>query len=619
MSERPRRAAGESPRRAAEPPSQWGSGLHGRARPDLEPVIGEFGPGPAAEGLGRGGAEASAHLAADSDIDAADRQNLGRNSVLMASGTLVSRVLGMVNAMLLAKVVGQDLAAEAFRSANTLPNFILVLLSGGILNAVLLPQITKAMKRPDGGREFVDRLLTVAFALIIVIAVLATVGAALLMQVFTTLEGPGMHLAIAFAYICMPQVLFYGVFAVFGNLLNARGSFGPFGWAPVVNNVVAIAGQAVFLHMWGQQADPAVWTHSMVWVLAGSATLGILAQTVVLVPVLAHTGFRWRPRWGIRGYGFSQVGRFAAFTFLALCIAQGGGLFTMRVATGMLGRARPGEQVAGYAAYQNAMTLFQMPYSLIAFSLLTALFPQLARAWQRRGPVGTGLADMREILRRGLTLPAVGIIPASVALIALARPIVRGIFWGLRPDEATVTAEVLVVMSLSMMVYTISTLQQQYCFATEQGKANLWMQCLLTGVQVMFTVMALVVAPAYGVIVICIGMFVGNSLLTCVFLVFVHRQVGGLDLGVMAWLHVRLWVGAILGGVPAFLVGSLVTFSTHDALIGQYLALLAGGLVFCAGFLLAVKVLRISEFQVFVQRIVSRLRPVRVTGAGGSA
>ena len=604
MTERPRRAARDIPRRAADEP---GSGPWPRSgsSPEIEPVIGGLGSEPEAP------AGSSGSLPADAAIDEADRKNLGRNSALMASGTLASRVLGMVNAMLLAKVVGQDLAAEAFRSANTLPNFILVLMSGGILNAVLLPQITKAMKRRDGGREFVDRLLTVAFALIVVVAALTTAGAGLLMHAFTTLEGPGMHLAIAFAYLCMPQVLFYGIFAVFGNLLNARGSFGPFGWAPVVNNVIAIAGQIVFLHMWGQQSDPSVWTHDMVWVLAGSATLGIVAQTVVLVPVLHHTGFRWRPRWGLRGYGFSQVGRFAALTFLALCIAQGGGLFTMRVATGMLGRAAKGEYVAGYASYQNALTLFQMPYSLIAFSLLTALFPQLARAWQRRGPVGTGLGDMREVLRRGLILPAVGIIPASVLLIVLARPLVRGIFWGLRPYEATVTAEVLAVMSLSMMVYTVATLQQQYCFATEQGKANLWMQCLVTLVQVLFAVAGLVVAPAYGVIVICLGMLVGNSLLTLVFLGFVQRQVGGLDLGSIAWLHLRLWMASVVGGVPAFLAARAINTGLHDALIAQYISLIAGGLIFCAGFFLGVKLLRIAEFQTFARRILAKLHLAR--------
>lgn len=538
-------------------------------------------------------------------IDERDRRNLGRNSILMASGTLVSRVLGMVNAMLLVKVVGQTLAADAFRSANSLPNYILVLLSGGILNAVLLPQITKAMKRPDGGRQLVDRLLTITFALILSIALLCTVGAGLLMRI-TRLQGPALHLAIEFAYLCMPQVLFYGIFAVFGNLLNARGSFGPYGWAPVLNNVVAIGGELLFLRMWGQQADPTTWTTPMVWVLAGTATLGILAQALVLVPVLIHTGFRWRPRWGLRGYGFGQIGRFASLTFLALCIAQGGGLFIMNVATGMIDRAPEGRYVAGYAAYQNANTLFQMPYSLIAFSILTALFPQLARAWQRRDEA-VGLGDMQELLYKGLTLPMVGIIPTSVMLIALARPVVRGIYWSLTPEEATATAWVLAVMVASTVAYTIVTLQQQYCFATEQGGTNLWMQCLVTGLQVAFALVALTVPASVGVVTICLGMFTGNTVLALVFTAYARRQMGGLNLRGVLGLYARMLAASILAGVPAYFTASFIVWTMHDRLIAQYAADLAGAVVFVVFLLIGVRVFRVGEFQTFLDSILRRL------------
>ena len=183
----------------------------------------------------------------------------------------------------------------------------------------------------------------------------------------------------------------------------------------------------------------------------------------------------------------------------------------------------------------------------------------------------------------------------------------RQIYWGLRPYEAAATAEVLAVMSLSMMAYTISTLQQQYCFATEQGKPNLWMQCLLTGIQVAFTALALIVPASYGVIVICLGMVVSNSLLALVFLAFVHRQIGGLNLGAVVWLHLRLWAAALLGGLPAYLTARFVVWAMPEVLIAQYAALLAGGLAFCVGFLLGVKMLRISEFQIFAQRITAKL------------
>ncbi len=547
--------------------------------------------------------------AVDDEIDAADRKNLGRNSLLMASGTLVSRVLGMVNAMLLAKVVGQALAADAFRLANTLPNYILVLLSGGILNAVLLPQITKAMKRPDGGKDFVDRLLTATLTLILVVAVLCTAGAGVLMRVLYQLEGAGLHLGIAFAYICMPQVLFYALFAVLGNLLNARGSFGAFGWAPVVNNVVAIGGEIVFLSLWGQQADPSVWSSQMVWTLAGSATLGIIAQTLVLLPVLKKIGFRYTPRFGLRGYGFGQVGRFAALTFIALCIAQAGGLYIANVASGMMYRAPQGTTVAGYAAYQNAMTLFQMPYSLIGFSILTALFPQLARAWQRRASAGLG--DARDLVYRGLTLPAVGIIPVAFLLMALARPIVRGIYWGISPAQASVTAPLLMLMAAALLPFTIVTFQQQFCFALERGFTNLWMQCLVTAVQVGFGFAAQRLDPAHGVEIICLGMIAGNSVLAIVFVLYARREMEGIGLARMIWLYLRLAVASLLGATPAYLVGRVVVASQADSLISQFGAMALGAVVFIIGFLIGVKLLAIDEFRAFLRPILRRLHLVR--------
>jgi len=542
----------------------------------------------------------------DESIDKADRKNLGRNSILMASGTLASRVLGMVNATLQAWVLGQSVAADAFKAANTLPNFILVLLSGGILNAILVPQITKAMKRPDGGKDYVDRLLTATFMLVIAVAALCTAGAAVFIRVFTSLSGPGLHLAISFAFLCMPQVLFYGVFAVLGNILNARGSFGAYGWAPVANNVVAIIGEIVFLRLWGQQDDPTVWTSEMVWVLAGTATFGILIQTIVLLPFLRRTGFRWSPRWGLRGYGFGQVGRFAGLTFLALVIAQGGGLLIMKVATYLPINAGDEIYVPGYAAYQNALSLFQVPYSLIGISLLTALFPQLARAWQRRDEPGDDAFGMQALLRKGLTLPAVGIIPASAVLISLAGPIVSVIYFTLDRDEASATAALLMVMASSTLPYTIATLQQQYCFATEQGRTNLWMQCLSTGIQVTFALLSLTVPAHNGMAVLCLGMLVSNTTLALVFVWYARRQVGGLGLSDVLRLYVRLGLASVIGGLAAW-GASVLVLSFGEAWAWQALALGLGALVFVAVFTLAARIMHITEYFDLLNPVLRRL------------
>ncbi|EPH03208.1 integral membrane protein MviN [Propionibacterium sp. oral taxon 192 str. F0372] len=548
------------------------------------------------------------------EIDEADRRNLGRNSALMAAGTLVSRVLGMVNGSLQTAVLGTLVVGDAFKAANTFPNFILVLLSGGILNAVLIPQITKAMKRPDGGQDFVNRLVTATLVLILGVAVLATAGGGWLMSAFTSLRGPGLELAIAFAYLCLPQVLFYGIFAVLGNILQARGSFAAYGWAPVMNNVVAIAGEVTFLVLWGQQEQVEAWTPQMVWVLAGSATLGIVVQALILIPALYRTGFRYRPRWGLRGHGFGALGRYAALTFTALVIAQAGGLYTLKVATHLREIAPPdGPEIATYLSYQNALSLFQMPYSLVAVSLLTALFPQLARAWQRRDDAEVGLQDMRDLLRRGLTLPALGIIPLSAMFMALSTPAVRVVYPSISPEQGHQTGRLLFVMCASMMGYTIVTLQQQYCFATEQGGTNLWMQCLVTGIQVLFAFGAYLVPLEHGMTVVVAGMFVGNWGLALVFLLYARRQIGDYGLGEVIRLYVRLGLASAIAGAAAWGAarwvssqGTLVTATTGWA--WQVGGGVAGGVVFLVVLFILVKVLHITEMGGLLTPITRRLR-----------
>ena len=94
--------------------------------------------------------------------------SLARSSAVMAGGTTASRLLGFVRATMLASVIGTTgLAADAFDVANTLPNQFYLLLAGGVLNAVLVPQITKAASHDDGGDEFVNRLLTLSMGIVV--------------------------------------------------------------------------------------------------------------------------------------------------------------------------------------------------------------------------------------------------------------------------------------------------------------------------------------------------------------------------------------------------------------------------------------------------------------------
>ncbi|NBR77500.1 MAG: murein biosynthesis integral membrane protein MurJ, partial [Microbacteriaceae bacterium] len=211
-----------------------------------------------------------------------------RSSLIMASGTVFSRVLGIIRAIMLAATIGVTTnAADAFGVANQLPNNVYAIIVGGVLNAVLVPQIVRARLHADGGKAYIDRLLTLAITVFGAITVLTTLAAPLLVALYTDgWSQSQMALATAFAYWCLPQLFFYGLYTLLGEVLNARSRFGPFMWAPVLNNIVAIAGMGAFIWQFG--LDPTGkqsvedWTQAQISLLAGTATFGVASQALIL-------------------------------------------------------------------------------------------------------------------------------------------------------------------------------------------------------------------------------------------------------------------------------------------------------------------------------------------------
>ena len=171
---------------------------------------------------------------------------IARASALLASGTLVSRILGFISGVVLAQTLGSyGTGANTFALANQLPNNIYAIIAGGLLSAVFVPAIVRASLHDDGGQRFVNRLVTLGIVVFVVAAVIATLAAPVLVNLYAQSGERGfsdddLALAVAFAYWCLPQVLFYALYSLLGEVLNARGIFGPFTWAPALNNVVAI-------------------------------------------------------------------------------------------------------------------------------------------------------------------------------------------------------------------------------------------------------------------------------------------------------------------------------------------------------------------------------------------
>ena len=491
----------------------------------------------------RRAAEAAADAGGVDVAATGEAATVAKNSALMAAGTLVSRVLGMVRTALLAAAFGVSVIGDAFQVANTLPNYVYILLSAGVLNAVLVPQITKAMKRSDGGRAFVDRLLTVSLGLVLVTAVLATLAAPLLVNLTSNLPPEAHDAAVFFAYLCLPQIAFYGMYTVLGQVLNSRGQFAAFMWAPALANVIQIAGLVWFLVAYGTQGPGSSFTPAMMWLLGLSATLGIVAQGLSLVIPLYRGGFRWTPRFDLRGYGLGSASRILGWTFTALVIAQIGGFIVQQVMTTVRG---DDPNVPSVLAHSQAFQIFMLPHSFVTVSILTAMFPALSRAHHDGDN-----SRMRQLLTRSLSMPAVAVIPMSAAMIALSYPLIRVLLPASGTDHAAV-AWILAAMMLGVMAFGITTLQQRYCFAREDGRTNLWLQGLLTAIQIAVALLAFLVPARWAVFTIGLGQTFANTVSAVVFLLVARQQLGGLALRPVASLYGRLGAASVVAGLVAF-------------------------------------------------------------------
>ena len=318
------------------------------------------------------------------------RRSILRASALMASGTMVSRILGFVrNAMLIAAVgATAGGVGAAFQTANTLPNTVFNLLASGIFDAVLVPQIVGAIKRRHDGDTYVNRLLTLAGTLLFLVTFATMVLAPLLVMITAAGYTEDIrNLAILFALLCLPQLFFYGLYNLLGELLNAREIFGPYMWAPVVNNVVGIAGLGAFLAIWGGAPDGGIpagdLTGAQFWVLAGSATLGVICQALCLLWPMRRAGVSFKPDFHFRGTSFGSMPRVAGWTFATLGVSQVGVLSTNNLAAmadGFIGQGGAQGGVVGILAYSTAFMIFMVPQSLITVSLTTAIFTRMAGA-----------------------------------------------------------------------------------------------------------------------------------------------------------------------------------------------------------------------------------------------
>lgn len=436
---------------------------------------------------------------------------------MLASGTFVSRILGFVKAWLLLQAIGAvAFASNPYATSTIVPNSIYALIAQGILNAVLVPQIVRASSNSDGGKAYINKLVTVGIVVFAGVALIATLLSPVLMQLFG-LRGDGAAIATAFAYWSLPQIFFLGLYTLLGEVLNARKSFGPFTWAPVVNNVIGITMLVIFIAVFGSDPDSLrgahAWNPAMVALLAGGATLGVAVQAFILFFFWKRIGLRFRFDFAWRGVNLGHAGRAAAWTFGMLIATQIAGLVETNVANSV------GKGFAGPAIMNSAWLIFMLPHGIIAVSIVTAYYTRMAEH-AHRGDTVSFRSDFSNGARSILLL----IVFSAAALIVVAFPL-ASVFTPTYQDYGFV----LIAYLVGLVPFSIVFMAQRAFYSLGDTRTPFYFTVAQVVLIIAGVLLCLTVDRSFRAAAIALVVSIAGTVQAIIAIWLLRRRIGGVD------------------------------------------------------------------------------------------
>jgi putative peptidoglycan lipid II flippase len=533
---------------------------------------------------------------------------IGRASAFLASGTIVSRILGFVKLWVLAQVIGLfGQSTNAFAVANQLPNTVYIIVAGGVLTAVLVPQIVRAALHADGGTAYINKLLTVALVILGATTVVATLLAPVLTPIWgSNLSPETLALAIAFAYWCLPQIFFYGLYTVLGEVLNARKSFGPYTWVPVLNNVVAIIGLGIFALMFG--ADPTGvrqatdFTPQMIAVLAGSATLGVLVQAVVLYYFWRRIGLRYQPDFRWRGVGLGTAGKMAGWTFGMLILTTIAGIVETQVAT-----IASTDSTASVQVLNTAWLIFMLPHSVITVSVATAYFTRMSEH---------ASVDKLDLVRADASSAIRGtsliIVIASAVIMVCAYPF-AAVFVSKEFVQVQATGNVIIAYVLGLVAFCVLFIIQRTFYALSDTRTPFFFT-LFQSALIVIGVLACQLLPVEWIAAGIALVVTVSGIAQALFAAFLLRpKIGGIDGRRIVRSLTKYFVAAIIPVALGIVVLSLLGGTREggfavSGVVSAIISMIAIGLVMSLTYFGILLLMRTQELQDFLQPVLSRLK-----------
>ncbi|MFD7063257.1 murein biosynthesis integral membrane protein MurJ [Streptomyces sp. NPDC059906] len=533
-----------------------------------------------------------------------------KSSAVMAAGTMVSRLTGFVRSAMIVSALGLGLLGESFQISYQLPTMIFILTVGGGLNSVFVPQLVRAMKDDeDGGEAYANRLLTLVVVALGILTALGMLAAPLLVRALSNpvaSDPAANETAVTFTRYFLPSIFFMGVHVVMGQILNARGRFGAMMWTPVLNNIVIIVTLGMFLWVYGTAADSGMTVATIPpegkKLLGIGILLGLVVQSLAMIPYLRETGFKLRLRFDWRGHGLGKAAMLAKWTILFVLANQAGALVVIQLATASV--TDTDLAGTGYSAYANAQLIWGLPQAIITVSLMAALLPRISRSASEEDG-----GAVRDDISQGLRTTAVAIVPVSFGFVALGIPMCTLIFGSSGTGAATNMGYMLMAFGLGLIPYSVQYVVLRAFYAYEDTRTPFYNTVIVAVVNAAASGLCYLLLPSRWAVV---GMAASYGLAYVIGVGVAWRRLrkrlgGDLDGARVLRTYARLCIAS----VPAALVGGAACYAISRSLgqgvVGSFAALLAGGVLLFGVFFVAARRMRIEEVNSLVGMVRGRL------------
>lgn len=401
-------------------------------------------------------------------VDRMTRATLAKAAGIVAFLTIASKILGFFRETALAAVFGAGSNTDAYLIAQTIPYLLFSTVSYA-LSTTFIPVYSQI--REEQGTEASSRFASTVIWAVVIIGVMLVIIGEVFAGLLVRIVAPGFDQSVAqltayLSRIILPMMVFQLLSGILTGLLQADGQFGVPSAASLLQNVSIIISIVVFGVRYGITA------------VAVGTLVGAILATIVKIPALKLTEFRWTGAFDRHNPGVKRVGTLVIPAIIGAGVGELNTLVDRILASGL--------PEGSVSALNYANRLMQLAPSIIGTSLITVIYPTLAElaAKNDRNSLAKSLADSLGLMHFMLA-------PIALGVLVLREPFVRIVFERGEFDAAATqeTAWALLFLSLGIAIFSMRNLVYRAFFALQDTTTPMVLGVVSVGVNVVLNLL----------------------------------------------------------------------------------------------------------------------------------